>query len=138
MDFKQLKEYLYNCDHFIKDIGIEIDSISEGYAKVRLEHNERHRNANGVVNGGALYTLADFAGVCAASSYGNRITTLNSSINYLSAVTPKDKVFAIARTNKHGNRIIDIDVKVTDDAGKIFIQCDLIFYNLGTKLEFEN
>ncbi len=135
MDFNKLKDYLNNSDYFIKDIGISIEKISLGFAKVNLDHNERHRNANGVVNGGALYTLADFAGVCAASSYGNRITTLNSTINYLSAVKMDDKIHAIARTNKHGNRIIDIDVKIVNDSGKIFLQSDLIFYNLGIKLE---
>ncbi len=135
MDYNKLKDYLGNQDHFIKEIGIEIDSIREGFAQTRLIHTDRHRNANGVVNGGALYTLADFTGVCAASSYGYRITTLNGTVNYLKPVRMNDKVIAVGRTTKYGNRIINITVDLFNDDGVIFMQSDLLFYNLGIKLE---
>lgn len=135
MDLDKLKDFLSNNDHFIKDIGIEIETISEGYAKCRLEHNERHRNANGFVNGGALYTLADFTGVCAASSYGYRITTVTGSVNYLTAVSVTDHIICTGQVKKFGKRIINIDVRITDENGKIFMQSDLTFFNLGKKLE---
>lgn len=135
MDYKKLIEFLNEQDHFIKEIGIKIEHISEGFARVRMDLDERHLNANNFVNGGALYTLADFAGVCAVSSYGYRITTVTGSINYLSGVAGIDHVYGIGRVIKSGKRIIDIEVKIIDDTGKLYMQSTLTFFNLGQKLE---
>lgn len=135
MNYQKLIEYLNEQDHFVKEIGIKIEHISEGYARVRMDLDDRHLNANNFVNGGALYTLADFAGVCAVSSYGNRITTVTGSVNYVSGVSKVDKVYGIGRVIKGGRRIIDIEVKIIDDTGKIYMQSILTFFNLGQKLE---
>ena len=133
-NYKKLITYLNEQDHFVKDIGISIEHISEGFARVRMDLNERHLNANNYVNGGALYTLADFAGVCAASSYGYRITTITGSVNYLRAVSENDKIYGIGRVSKYGRKIIDIDVQIVDEEGTLYMQSNLTFYNLGAKL----
>lgn len=136
MDYHKLSTYLENNDRFIRNMGVRIQTIREGYACLVLNADEAFFNANGAVNGGALYTLADFAGVCAASSYGWRITTVNGSINYLNAVLRPGPVCATARVIKAGHKIIDIDVQVTDAENRLCLQCALTFYNLGARLAF--
>lgn len=135
MDYEKLRNFLNKYDYFINDIGIEIERITEGYARARLTHGERHRNANGSVNGGALYTLADITGAAAASSYGKSVTTVTGTANYINAVSADAKIHAVARVIKYGRRIINIDVQIVDDFGKLYMQSDLTFYNLGKDLD---
>lgn len=136
MDYQKLIEYLNNQDHFVKEIGITIVEIREGFAVVKLEPTTMHTNANNFINGGALYTLADFAGVCAASSYGYRITTITGNVNYLRAVKSGDEIYAVARVSKAGHKIIDIDVQIVDKNGEFYIESTFTFFNLEQKLDF--
>lgn len=135
MDYNKLIKFLNEQDHFVKDIGIKIEHISEGFSRVRMDLEDRHLNANNFVNGGALFTLADFAGVCAASSYGYRITTVTSSVSYLKALTKHKSVYAFGRVAKQGKHIIDIEVQIVDKDGNLYMQSNFTFFNLGAKLD---
>lgn len=133
--YEKLIRFLNEQDHFVKDIGIKIEFIREGFARVRMDLEDRHLNANNFVNGGALFTLADFAGVCAASSYGNRITTVTSSVSYLKALPEREAVYAFGRVIKAGKHIIDIDVQIVDEEGNMYMQSSFSFFNLGVSLD---
>ena len=55
-----LKEML-SADRFAAEAGVELLEISPGYAKARMKVTEKHLNAGGVWQGGALFTIADVA-----------------------------------------------------------------------------
>ncbi len=129
-DLKRIKDTLQENDHFINRLGITIDELREGSCKASMILDGSHRNRNNFVNGGALYTLADFAAACAASSYGYKVTTISGAVNYLTGVAGIDEIFAYAHVIKFGKRIIDIDVSLNDSEGNLYMQCSLTFFNL--------
>ena len=60
MGIDEIKK-MFEADKYVALSGIEILSVSEESASVGAKILPCHLNANGVVQGGMLYTLADFA-----------------------------------------------------------------------------
>ena len=61
MDFEKIRTFLNEEDKFCKYCGIELTVVGDGYAEAVLHVNEDKLNGRGVVQGGAIMTLADFA-----------------------------------------------------------------------------
>jgi acyl-CoA thioesterase len=77
----------FKKDNFIVNIGIELLEISPGYAKAKLEIEERHLNALKTVQGGALFTLADIAFAAAINAHGNAAVVINANMSFVKAAT---------------------------------------------------
>ena len=60
IDLEHIRNH-YKNDRFATEIGIVVDSVSEDCVVCSMELNERHKNAVGGVQGGAIFTLADLA-----------------------------------------------------------------------------
>ena len=60
IDLEHIRNH-YKNDRFATENGIVIDSVAEDCAICSMELNEKHRNAVGGVQGGAIFTLADLA-----------------------------------------------------------------------------
>lgn len=69
-------------DRYAAHSGIELVDVKPGYALTRMEIEDYHLNAVGVVQGGAIFTLADLAFAAACNSEGQLVLALNASINY--------------------------------------------------------
>ena len=97
--------------------GVEILEARPGEAVCRLAVEERHLNANGVPQGGAIFTLADFAFAIAVNGHAQEITVSQQmGITFLAAA--KGKVLtATARCLKAGRRTCLYQVDVTDELG---------------------
>ncbi len=83
MNLSQLRE-LFRKDFFATDMcGIVIDEVTETGARLSMPVTHRHLNSNGVVQGGAIFTLCDTAFSVAANA-GDRLTVSRSaSITYV-------------------------------------------------------
>ena len=66
---KEIKEFI-NRDQFAKHSGIELLSVALGQAIARMTVHPWHLNGVGTVQGGAIFTLADFAFAAACNSHG--------------------------------------------------------------------
>jgi phenylacetic acid degradation protein PaaD len=69
-------------DQFAKHVGLELVKVEVGYAEVKLEIQEKHLNGVGIVQGGALFTLADFAFAAASNAAGKVTVGINANITY--------------------------------------------------------
>ena len=58
----------FEKDYFAMGCGIQIDEVGEGTSKCSFEIETRHLNGGGIVQGGAIFTLADFAFAVAANT----------------------------------------------------------------------
>lgn len=130
MDYDNLKSFRNSQNHFANLTGVKTLEIRKGYAKCALELRGEHFNVINSVHGGALYTLMDCTGGAAATSYGNRVTTLSSSEEFLNPVLTPQTLYGIGRVIKHGRNISVIDVRVTDIVGKTFCKGTFTYYNL--------
>lgn len=101
--------------------GITIDEADEKHAVCSFTVTDSHRNADGVVMGGALYTLADLAFAVAANACGVRTVTLDASVRYL-APADGEKISAEARCIRDGRSICTYEV-VVNDGSRDVVHC---------------
>lgn len=115
MDFdeQKFKEFFLK-DRFAYTNGITLEKVTPGYSEAKMVVTENHLNGVGIVMGGALYTLADFAFAAATNSKGFATVTTNSSINFFSSA--KGKVLkAVAKEVFSSNRLTTVDVDIFDE-----------------------
>ncbi len=108
----------FNADVFAtQTAGIVIEDACHGYAKCRMNITPAHLNAAGVVMGGAIFTLADFASAIATNNLEEPTVSLSSSIEFIAA-GKGNYLIAEGRMIKEG-KICFFEVNVTDENGKI-------------------
>jgi uncharacterized protein (TIGR00369 family) len=111
----------FETNPFPRSIGIEIDSIEKGRARLGLEVTHQHLQLQGVMHGGAIATLIDTAvafAIVSVSEPGARFTTVELKINYLSAIR-EGRAVAEAWIVRDGRRIVVAECDVFDADGKL-------------------
>ncbi len=116
MDPDKIKE-VFQRDRFAKLVGIKIEEVSEGRARVSLKIEEHHLNGVDLVHGGAIFTLADFAFAVASNSHGRVAVGINATISYISPARG-GVLFAEAREVSRNPKLGVYEVTVTDIEGK--------------------
>lgn len=107
----------FEGDRFAAENGMTLDEIGDGASTCSMAVTGRHRNANGGVMGGAIFTLADFAFAAASNNVHRPTVALDVSINYLSPARGS-RLVARARCVKDGRTTCVYEVEVTDDLGR--------------------
>jgi uncharacterized protein (TIGR00369 family) len=123
----------FELNHFPKLVGIEIDDIEPGRAKLSLDVTEKHRQLQGIMHGGAIATLIDTAvafAIVGASEPSAKFTTIEMKVNYLSPIV-EGRVIADARLIRDGKRIIVAECDVFDAAGKMAAKGLLTYMRLN-------
>ena len=113
-----LRKFLSDGDRFAAGVGIELLEVREGFARARLEVAPQHLNAAGVVQGGAVFTLADLAFAAASNSHGTVALAVTTTITFVKAVRSGTLV-AEAREEALSRRFSTCVVRVTDGAGAL-------------------
>ena len=113
-------EHLNTQDHFCIVNDMKLTVVSEGYAEAEMPLCQNKLNSLGVAQGGAVYTLADFAfaGAANANREGRKCLGSSSSIHYLQPGTGS-RLKAVARMIHTGKKICLCNVEVFDDHGKM-------------------
>ena len=96
-------------------LGLRGLTIGDGRCVWATTVDDVHRNPFGVVHGGVLFTLVDYAMGGALTSVlerGQRCTTLEIKINYVAPAT-EGEVLAEAWVVSRGGRIAVLEAKVT-------------------------
>lgn len=112
-----LKEF-FKADRFAAEAGVELLEIRPGYARASMEVTEKHLNAGGVCQGGALFTLADLAFAVVANSCGKLTLSVTANITFLRPAG-RGMVYAEAVEVFPHRRIPFVEVKLTDESGAL-------------------
>lgn len=94
-DINRLKEF-FKKDRYIIKNGIEIIEINEQYAICRADINENHLNAADVVQGGMIYTIADFTFAVLANFIHESAVSQTATITYIKAAKNCKSIYAKA------------------------------------------
>lgn len=113
-------------DKFAKYVGIKLLEVHEGYAVTELILNENHLNGANRIQGGVIFTLADYAFAAASNSSGYSTVGINVSITYYKTPVGKS-IRAVAKEISALNRISGFQVDILDEDGSL-IAC---FNGLG-------
>lgn len=111
---KQELEAFFEKDAYAKACGITIDEIGENKAVCSFTIMPEHINGRGAVQGGAIFTLADFAFAVAAHAKGYMAVSLDSQISFMHATRGK-KLIATAYETSATKKVCFYQVEVKDD-----------------------
>ncbi len=118
MTIDELKEYLNQADRFGKFNGMRLTVLKIGYAEAEMEITSNSLNGLDLVQGGAIFTLADLALAGAANSHGFHTVSVSSSISYVRPGSGK-VLKAVAREANRGKRTGLYEIEVFNDQGKL-------------------
>jgi acyl-CoA thioesterase len=114
-------EHITRCmkkDQFAERCNIELVSVTPGQAQAKMTVQPHHWNGLGTVQGGAIFTLADFAFAAAANSHGTVAVAINVSITFMKAVAA-GTLWAEARELSRNAKLGTYTIEVKDDTGDL-------------------
>ena len=106
----------FKKDKFAERANIKLLSVTPGQARAKMTLHPHHLNGYGTVQGGAIFTLADFAFAAASNSHGNVAVAINVSITFMKAGTT-GTLWAEAREVSKNFKVGSYAVEVKDDQG---------------------
>lgn len=108
---------LFAADRFATDAcGCVVVEASKGHAVCEFTIEEEHRNAQGGVMGGAIFTLADFALAIACNIGEEPTVSVAHGVEFMSAAKGK-RLIATAEVDKSGRSLGFYTVEVEDELG---------------------
>jgi len=131
-----VKEF-FKADRYAALSGIELLTVEPGRAKTRMEISEMHLNAGNVVQGGAIFTLADLAFAAAVNAYGNLAMSIETSIRYFKGVS-SGVLFAEAEIVNLHKRLATFDVRITNEANELIALFTATAYRKDVPLIFSD
>ncbi len=115
--FERLKRFFNNRDRLCKCLGISVIEIGHGTASTHMVIEDKHLNGADVVQGGAIFTLADLAFGAAANSHGTLALGVNMTIAF-SKPGLSGELTAHARETAAAGPLSTYVVEVKDEAGE--------------------
>lgn len=113
MDIEKVKAF-FKKDRFVDGLGIEITDAEPGRCECTAQIEERHLNAGNVVQGGMIFTIADFAFAVAANCAHGNVVSLTNNITYVRP--PKgETLIARARELSATRKTCLYEVEVSDE-----------------------
>lgn len=111
-------EEFFKQDRYADFSGVELLEVEPGKAKAKLEIKDIHLNAGNVVQGGAIFTLADLAFAAAVNAYGNLSFSVESSIRYFKGVN-KGTLYATAEMVHIHKKLATFEVRVVNEEDEL-------------------
>ncbi|KLU65808.1 MULTISPECIES: hotdog fold thioesterase [Desulfosporosinus] len=132
---KNIMKYLEN-DRFAALAGIKLVEVKPGYAKANMKITDDHLNAVNIVQGGAIFTLADFAFAAASNSYGQVSLGINANISFFRP--PKGNILiAEAKELSSSKKIGNYNVDILDEDGEIIARFNGIVYKKKDEIKID-
>ena len=126
-------KHIMQKDQFAGHCGIELLSVTPGRASARMTLHPHHLNGLGTVQGGAIFTLADFTFAAAANSHGTVSVAVNASITFMKA-GGTGTLWAEARELDKNFKIGTYSVEIKDDKGDLVAHFQGLAYRKKDKI----
>ena len=105
---------MYARDVASQNIGITIDAVGEGFARLYMPIRVEMLNGHGICHGGYIFALADTAFAYACNTRNNVNLAQNCSIEYKRPGREGERLIASAEHISQEGRYGQCQVKVTD------------------------
>jgi acyl-CoA thioesterase len=125
---------VFERDQFARANGMRVVQVRPGFAQTEMTVEARHLNSVGVLQGGALFTLADLAFAVASNSHGVMALACQADMTWFKAVT-SGKLTATAEEIARTRKLSTCVVRITDESGELVAQFKGLAYIKGTPLE---
>lgn len=126
----------FKNDAFAANAGVELLEAGKGFARARMKIEPKHLNGGGVCQGGALFTLADFAFAVATNSHAKLTFSINSEIHIFRS-EKSGYIYAEAHEAFNGGRLSNCEVKITNEQGDLVASFNGTGFRKDAKLPFD-
>ena len=110
---------MYEQDNAARHLGIDIDTIAPGYARLRMAVQEWMLNGHKICHGGFIFTLADSAFAYACNSHNHSTVASRAAIDFLAPAYLKNELTAVAEERTLSGRTGVYDITVRDQQGRL-------------------
>ncbi len=119
----------FEKDRFATENGVVLEDLTPDGAVCSLTLTSRHRNAEGGVMGGAIFTLIDLAFAAAANNAHKPTVAQQVSMNFLNG-TRGEVLTAKATCRKNGKTSCVYQVDITDNLERDIAQAVITGFKL--------
>ncbi len=123
----------FEWDRFAKENGIRVVAAGRGFARTEMNVEPRHLNGAGVLQGGALFTLADLAFAVASNSHGVLALGCQADVTWFKAVR-SGRLTAEAEEVARTRTLSTCLIRVTDERRELVALFKGVAYIKGTPL----
>ena len=120
-------------DAFSRWLGVQIEEISAGYARISMEVRKEMVNGFEVGHGGITFSLADSALAFASNSRGYLSLALENNINFTKRVSVGDVLTAETEELQNGRTIGVYKVSITNQNNDVVGEFRGTVYRSGEK-----
>ncbi|HOK03033.1 MAG TPA: hotdog fold thioesterase [Spirochaetota bacterium] len=116
-------------DPMAQFLGIEVEEVSNGYARCSITIKPEYLNAVERAHGAIIYAVMDQAFAVASNSTGNVAVSLSVTVNYISAALDGEKIFAEAVPVSAGKKVSFWKLEVRGSEDKIIASGEGVAYH---------
>lgn len=138
MDYERHRAFRNRQNPYGQRLGIYVEELRPGYARVVKSVTEADLNPVGVPHGGVYFSMADTACGSAMVAYGTMAVTINSSFSFLKSARTGDRLTAEAHEVQSGKSICVLETRVTGEAGELFAIGTFTFRRLEKPIELDS
>ena len=114
---RRVADWIYRNDPATRALGMRVEQVAAGYAKLRMSVRADMLNGHGTCHGGMIFTLADSAFAFACNS-GNALTVAQScDIDFVNPAREGDELVATCQEQYQRGRSGIYDTTVTTADG---------------------
>ena len=114
-------------------LGMKLEELSQGYAKVKLELKKEFLNWDNMIHGGVIATVLDQAFGCACNTLDNIHVAIQMNIHFLAAAPVGETLYAESRIIRAGKRVGASEMTVYDSDGKIIARATGATVSMGPR-----
>ena len=126
----------FEKDQFAAYIGAKLIEVKPGYAVATIEISDKHLNAVHIVQGGVIFTLADFAFAAASNSHGYVSLGINVNISYFKSSAKGTTLTAEAKEVSRNKKLANYDVDIFNEDRDLIARFNGTAYIKKDKIEF--
>ncbi len=107
------KDLMFAQDSTAQHLGIEVQAIRPGFARLQMTVRKEMTNGHGMCHGGYIFILADTAFAFACNSRNQRAVAAGAQIEFLAPAQLAEQLYAEATEQHLAGRSGLYDVRVT-------------------------
>jgi acyl-CoA thioesterase len=111
-------EAMYAKDNASRGLGMVLEEIGPGYARMSMKVREDMVNGHAICHGGLIFTLADSTFAFACNSYNHVAVAQGANIEFLAPGKLGDVLTAIGEERHHAGKTGVYDIRVSNQDGR--------------------
>lgn len=118
VDLEELKER-FDSSPYAQYLGMKIDVLSRGYARVKMELRKEFLTWDNLVQGGVIGSLLDQAFGYSVNTLEIMYVAVQLNINFISSPAVGDTIYAESKVLHAGKSVAICEMSVADSKGKM-------------------